>query len=198
MKQAIEQTWATIQEACDQQEQLEIRTDIDAKAAYSKYFSQNYRMIQANFMSKDTDSLDVHKQAAIVAISMLEAQVIKQNSDCSEGQIPIGQYVVALNVALSLLQHDINARLEDSEYSDKHPTISMPIVFACDTPYFEIMCRMLYHEDPARSKDTGWGGLRYNVLEWADRFYLLEYITILTSGINPSEYKKLHAKSPNA
>ncbi len=198
MKQAIEQTWAKIEEECDRWPSLEIRTDIDAENAYADYFTKNYQIIQNNFMSSDTDSLDIHKQAAILVISVLEAQVIKQDSDCNEDQIPIGPYVVALNVALSLLEHDIKDRLIETKYGDKQPSISMPIAFACDTPYFEIMCRMLYHEDPTQNKDTDWKLLRYNILEWADRFYLLEYITVLASGINPSEYKKIRAKTSNA
>lgn len=194
MKQAIERTWNKLKEECNKWDSLQIKSDDDSFKVYSSCFEKQYKMIKDNFMSEDTKVLDAHKQAALVVGCVLETQIIEQSSTDAEDQIPIGPYVVALNVALSLLEDDIKSRLCVDSYSDKQISINMPIPFACNTPYFEIMCRLLYHEDTAQNKNTPWKDLRYNVLEWADRFYLLEYITILTAGINPSVYRDIRTR----
>lgn len=193
MKPAIEKTWSALEHECERwRNQIQFRSD--RKDAYRKRYESNYTLIQDHFMSDDTKYLDIHKQIAILVISALEACVIEPSQPCDDDSIAIGSYVVALNVALSYLTDYINKKISKGPYSGKTVSIAKPVAFACDTPYFEIMCRMLYYEDPNQKK----GGIPhyppgYNILEWADRFYLLEYITILLADINPLVYRTLEA-----
>lgn len=192
MKTGIDASWITLQKACEGEPLLRFRED--RYEQYAKAFEDHYKNIKENFMSEDTESLDIHKQAAIIMISALEAQVFEQTPP-GPGKIPVGPYMAALNVALSYLEDHIK-RVMKCVDSDKEAELLFPIAFACDTHYFEIMRRMLLYEDPNPGPGNPGYALGYNILEWADRFYLLEYITVLASGINPSVYKSAAQSLP--
>lgn len=148
---------------------------------FIKRFESNYDTIRKQFMTKDTKALDCHKQAAVFIASALEAEVLVQTSP--EDKIALGPYMVLLNVSFSYLANHIDNRIKTIGKSISK--LSLPYALACDTPYFEILCRILYYEDcniKARKLEYCKG---YNILDWADRFFLLEYITLLQNNIEP-------------
>ena len=101
-----------------------------------------------------------------------------------DDEIALAPYAVALNVGLSFLLDRLNEKLTAAGAKEIEE-FQLPFPIACDTPYFESLCRMLYYED----NNEGKSGISYemslNMVEWADRFFLLEYILLQKNKINP-------------
>lgn len=135
----------------------------------------------ARFMQTDTGAMDAHKQAAILTISCLEANVIEHRLDDSE-KISIVPQSTALNVTLSYMKRCMNDTLKEKGIAKRIDKYYLPVAIACDTPYQEIMCRLLYHEQTEKD-------MTLNVLELSDRYFLLEYINLLQRGIEPHTLK---------
>ena len=155
----------------------------EREADFEKIFANYYKTIKKQFMTPETKALDTHKQAAIMLISAWEAKVITQ-ARCEEGQIPLGYQAVALDVAISYLEQSINKKLADIRV--RPIELKLPTALACDTSYFNILRRLLYYELSVEKKQGGKEyKMYYNIMEWADRFFLLEYITLLENGIDP-------------
>ena len=135
----------------------------------------------------DTSELDAHKQAAIVMISCLESNAVVLTEKTSEGNINIAPQIIAVNIGLSYMNNALN-HLLGKMGKEKVNGYMLPIPLACNTPYYEIMCRILYYEQ-TRSD------MSYNVLEIADRLFLLEYINLLIHDIDPLEVKEFIQKN---
>lgn len=149
---------------------------------FIRLFDEHYRRVKEHYMTDTTLNLDAHKQAAILLVSAIESCAITQTCD-DKSALALGPYAIALDVALSFLADGISEKVKPFGVSiDK---ICMPIAFACRTNYFDVMRRLLYYENPGESHDKNLYDLKLNVLEWADRFFLLENITLLYSGIDP-------------
>lgn len=143
-------------------------------------FCDYYKDMMEDFMTGDTKSLDAHKQAAILVKAAIDSGVLKQDS--GENEVALGPYAVILNVAFSYLLQCIDERAKKIGVSVSR--MELPIALACETPYFEILCRILYYED-TRKGASGEKVMPINLLDWADRFYLLEYITLLQNKLDP-------------
>lgn len=152
----------------------------EKKDDYAQIFNKHYDTTRDAFMN--TPELDGHKQTAIVIISCLECNAMVLTEDPSEGNINILPQIIAVNIGLSYMNNALNNLLSkmNKKKSEKY---LLPVPFACNTPYYEIMCRLLYYEQ-TRSD------MSYNVLELADRLFLLEYINLLQCGIDPLEVRK--------
>lgn len=157
----------------------------ERKKDFSKLFSRYYNVIKNQFMTPETEGLDVHKQSAIMVISALEANIIEQTQE--EGKVALGAQAVILDVAFSYLEQSINNKLK--EIGAHTVKLKLPVALACDTSYFNILRRILYYEDNRVEIDDDFYKMSYNVIEWSDRFFLLEYITLLSNGIDPQLVK---------
>ena len=153
----------------------------DRYEEFERLFMEQYRDVKDRFMVDNTVALDSHKQAAILTICCLEANVIEHISD-DPNQISIVPQMIAINVALSYMKNCINEVLKDKGINKKIDIYYLPVALACETPYQEIMCRMLYYEQNESD-------MSFNVLELADRYFLLEYINLLQRGIEPNLLK---------
>lgn len=120
-------------------------------------FQEKYNDVMARFMQTDTGALDAHKQAAILTISCLEANVIEHRLDDSK-KISIVPQSTALNVALSYMKRCMNDTLKEKGIAKRIDKYYLPVAIACDTPYQEIMFRLLYHEQTEKD-------MTLNVLE---------------------------------
>lgn len=154
----------------------------DAFDVFKKLYEKYYYDVMNRFMKEDTYALDSHKQAAILTICCLEANVIEHNITDDKEQISIVPQMIAVNVALSYMKNCLNETLKEKGIDKKIDRYYLPIAFACDTPYQEVICRILYHEQ--HEKD-----MSFNVLELSDRYFLVEYITLLQRGIEPKLLK---------
>ncbi len=82
------------------------------------------------------------------------------------------------------MQSYLSERLRKKKISTQVEQYYFPVAFACNTPYGNIMCRILYYEQHKEH------GMDFNVLELADRLFLLEYINLLQYGIEPTLLKE--------
>ncbi len=142
---------------------------------FVRLYEKKYDELISKFM-KNTKVLDSHKQAALITITCLESEIIKYRLENNE-QFSILPQIIAINIGLSYMMELLNVQLKKKLYNpiDKY---EMPVAIACETPYIEIMSRLLY-----QAETYSWSG--YNVLDLADRYFLLEYITLLQNGIEP-------------
>lgn len=181
MRNTIEFVWKAIKSECEkfQNEDPTIKFNDQKHDAFKNLFTDYYDNIMDRFM-RDTTELDSHKQAAIITISCLESNIVEHKVESD--QISIVPQLIAINVGLSYMNDRLNEVL-----SKKHirqiDQYDLPIAIACDTPYIEIMSRMLYYEQHEED-------ISFNILELADRYFLLEYINLIQQGIEPDLLKQ--------
>lgn len=187
MTATIKAAWNAIESECRrfQEKDCAIKFNEEGYHDFEELFNRHYNDIMTRFM-RETTELDSHKQAAIITISCLEAKVIKlevksdkpsEGSHLQENEIFIAPQLIAVNVGLSYMNDRLNEILE-KKHLEPVDHYFLPIAFACDTPYIEIICRLLYYE---QHEDD----MSFNVLELADKYFLLEYISLIQNGIEP-------------
>lgn len=188
MKTVIRKAWNALKYTCEQIEKnacVSFRDENYPK--FEEYFEKYYKLLLSEFMTTETTELDEHKQAAVIVISAIQSNAIQQTTE--DGKIGLAQYAVALNVGLSFLLDRINERISDKKVDvgngRRIEEFNLPYPLACDTPYFESLCRMLYFENGGAEKEGINYQMSYNIVEWADRFFLLEFILLLQNKINP-------------
>ena len=183
MKPLIEKVWDSLNSICNQ---LKGKTSIlfreEAYSEFEKHFIYCYDTFLHDFMTEETEELDEHKQAAVIVISAIKSNAIQQSVESNE--IALAPYAIALNVGLSFLLDRINERLL-AVGKEKIEVFQLPCPIACNTPYFESLCRVLYYENSNEGKSGISYSMSLNMVELADRFFLLEYILLLNNGINP-------------
>lgn len=155
----------------------------DKKQVFFNCFNKQEQICR-QFMKESTKELDSHKLAAILTISLLESNVW-EHIESNDGEISIVPEYVAVTVALGYMQNILNDYLEKLDVSTRIDNYIFPIPLVCDTPYIEIICRTLYYENNPKFKN--W---QLNIMELSEKYYLLEYITLLHYGIDPLELKE--------
>lgn len=188
MKAVIDKVWDALRRTCEQtDEKSGITFCAEKYEQFEDNFKRYYEMFRNDFMTAKTTELDEHKQAAIIIVSAIEANAIRQ--EAKEGMIALAPYAVPLNVSLYFLLDRINEKLK--RVGEKEITeFFLPFPLACDTPYFESLCRILYLENGG-AKETGITyPMSFSVVEWADRFFLLEYILLQQNSINPFQLRE--------
>ena len=155
----------------------------DRKTVFFECFNKQEQICR-RFMKESTKELDSHKLAAILTISLLESDVW-EHIESNDGEISIVPEYVAVTVALGYMQNILNDYLEKLNVSTRIENYIFPIALVCDTPYIEIICRTLYYEN--NPKYENW---QLNIMELSEKYYLLEYITLLHYGIDPLELKE--------
>lgn len=153
----------------------------EKKEDFEKAFQKRYEDVMLRFMQEGTGALDSHKQAAIITIVCLETNIIEHKLSDIETLSIIPQ-VIAVNAGLSYMRECMNDTLKEKGINKRIDKYYFPVAIACDTPYQEIICRLLYHEQTEPD-------MSFNVLELSDRYFLLEYINLLQRGIEPHTLK---------
>ncbi len=161
----------------------------EKKEEFDQEFKRQYQETMSRFMTDSTKELDSHKQAALIIICCLKIGVIEYSEDAGEDNkecqtIPLVSQIIAVNTGLSFMQSYLSERLRKKKISTQVEQYYFPVAFACNTPYGNIMCRILYYEQHKEH------GMDFNVLELADRLFLLEYINLLQYGIEPTLLKE--------
>lgn len=155
----------------------------DKESKLKELFISKYEYVMEKFMDAETKSLDAHKQASILTISCLESEIIMPKDDkLGEDEINIFPEVLSVNLGLSYMLASLNRNLQDHRMKQKVKKYLFPIAFSCDTPYMEIICRILYYDKEEK--------MPYSVLDLSERYFLIEYITLLQSGIEPLKLKE--------
>ena len=79
---------------------------------------------------------------------------------------------------MSYMNDRLNELLKKKRIERRIPQYSLPLAISCETPYMEIICRLLYYNKNEED-------MCFNVLELSDRYFLLEYINLIQNGIEP-------------
>lgn len=175
--------WLEIENACKQyhEQYPSLKFNGDKYDDFRNLFQTKYDDIMGRFMKESTKELDPHKQAALLTICCLETNVIEHEVDESK-EMSILPQLIAIEVGLDYMKKCLNTRLWQNGILIKIEDYYFPVAIACETPYIEIMCRILYYEQTEPD-------MSLSVLEWADRYFLLEYITLLQRRIEPALLK---------
>lgn len=183
MTPVIDKAWAALKANCNQLgEEVGVSFNQEAYKDFKEQFNYYYGTFLSEFMTKETTELDEHKQTAVIVISAIKSNAIRQS--VRDNEIALAPYSVALNVGLSFLLDRLNEKLIAAGVKEINE-FQLPFPIACDTPYFESLCRMLYYEDSNEGKSGVNYPMSLNMIEWADRFFLLEYILLQKNEINP-------------
>lgn len=188
LKAVIGKVWDALRQTCEQTgEKSGVTFREEQYSQFEENFERYYNLFRDDFMTEKTTELDEHKQAAVIIVSAIEAGVIHQ--EVREGMIALAPYAVPLNVSLYFLLDRINEKLKKA--GEKEITeLFLPFPLACDTPYFESLCRILYLENGGAKKEGIAYPMSFSLVEWADRFFLLEYILLQQNSINPSQLRE--------
>ena len=187
----LDALWNQLKDTCGKLNELhanklKLYFNEDRKKQFEYEFNKAYEIIKSQYMSQDTTDLDRHKQAAIFILSILKSGVLSQESE--DGFISLGLYAALLDVVLSYLYEELCKELRRVGIK-RPPSFELPIALTCPTSYFVVLCRLLYYEDPSRTFPIEYP-MSYNILDWSDRFFLLEYICILKNGHDPIALKE--------
>lgn len=143
---------------------------------FKKSFEDLYNNIKDKYMKHNVKTLDRHKVAAVMIVSSLQSNAVSYTKKIGSRHF-FGEEMFSTEVALNWMLDALNERL--TELGQKRIEVyHMPKAFACDTPYFDIFCRNLYYAEQH---------YKLNPLDIAEKLYLLEYITLLQNGIDPSK-----------
>lgn len=188
MKAVIDKAWDALRRTCEQiDEKSGVMFCAEKYEQFVDNFERYYKLLRNDFMTEKTTELDEHKQAAVIIVSAIEANAIHQ--EAREGMIALAPYAVPLNVSLYFMLDRINEKLKkagEREISE----LFLPFPLACDTPYFESLCRILYLENGGAKEEGITYPMSFSLVEWADRFFLLEYILLQQNSINPSQLRE--------
>ncbi len=180
----IDQAWAFIIEAYEKYKNnySTLIFHDDKKEQFNQSFQEGYKEVMDRYMMEETSILDSHKQAALLVICFLKQNIIEHTLDSGD-KISIVPQMIAVSLGLAYMLECLNIRLKEHGINKKIERYYMPVATACDTPYPEILCRILYQEQHQM-------GMSFNVLELSDKFFLLEYINLLQYGIEPHLLKE--------
>lgn len=181
MKEIIDKAWSAIESEYRRfkEKSSDIVFNDEKYTIFKKTFEEQYNQVMDTFMDKTyTKELDAHKQAAIITISCLKGDIITHK--VQDNKISIVPQLIAINVGLSYMNDRLNELLEKKHIKERIDKYILPVAIACNTPYIEIMSRILYYEQQDEYN------IKFNILELSDRYFLLEYINLIEYGIEPS------------
>lgn len=189
MRQTIEKIWTllnvTVDKLNEQVPDVELRQDSYRK--FNDIFRQTYKEIKEHYMDNNVENLDRHKVAGIIIVSILKSDAITYKGTIEKDKEFFGQYLIAASVGITFMQNQLNTLLLEK---NKQPIkkIWFPEPISCNTPYFDILCRNLYFSN----NNSNWG---INPLEIAEKLFILEYITLEKSGVDPSIFKSISSSN---
>lgn len=180
MREIIIAAWSVLDTAVTQAKLQDENIDInnDAKEKFAKLFKEKYEFIKETFMKKSVKSLDRHKVASIIMSTAIEADVIIYKGEVPKDNTFIGKYLIPTSAGLSFMQKRLNELL-DEKGQKQIEQFHFPTAFSCKTPYLLIFARNLYFTNEL----TDW---KLNLLDMSDKLFLLEYITLIKNGIDPT------------
>ena len=185
MKPLIETVWDLAKSIMKPLEsESGVTFDLSRHDAFQEEFESSYKFIKNNYMQEEVSQLDRHKVAAIIVISFIESQAIRPKKTMKEGEtlVFMGDYYISLQLGLAYMLNRLNDKLKEKNSVTVEKYV-MPEAMSCGTNYIDIMARNLYFANNNRN----W---RLNPLDLADRFFLLEYITLIENKIDISLLKE--------
>ena len=179
MTKTVNAFWDALQVYCDDLKKKGIPIVLHAslKDSYIKNCGNAYDNYKGRYMKSGVENLDRHKNAAILVLEGEALDLITADEKSSE-EIFIGQEKILLITAFRYLIREFNNVVERAGDDKKKVTkFEFPDAFSCNTDYLDVLCRMLYREKKevfSKNPDT----LLTAEMSWAERLFLLEYISI--------------------
>lgn len=178
MTKTKEQIWGMFDEVCKDMKKEDDRIEFhpEQRQVFFDGFQNLYEYILNNCMAinQGITTLDRHKVTAIITICGIESNFVSMDKVPS-GETFLGKEIISLSVALSFMQSTLNAQLKKVGVDKEIEEYRFPKAWTCNTDYFDIMVRNLYYSQKY------W---KMNPLELAEKFFLIEYITLKENGIN--------------
>lgn len=160
-------------------------SDIVLNYAAEQYFSNSfdilYKYTKKEYMRDSVVYLDRHKVAAIVIIAFARANVLGYGKHL-DGSMFWGNYKLAISVGLSYMLDMFNNELRENGNNITIKKYIMPEVLMDNIPYIDVLARNIYITELEGKSEV-------NVLNLAEKLYLLEYITMEKYGISPIDLK---------
>lgn len=174
MKKSIDSYWKLVSAYCDvlKKSGCDVTFDTTKCELYKKTVEHHYKEYKEKYMDvAAVEHLDRHKIAAVFVASGLECDIIKQSDSVKEGSIYIGAQKILLLAAFDYLLAKMNEILKkNNSFLKPMETMHFPNPWSCETNYVDVFSRSLYYE----KRESG----KVNIMELAEKFFLLEYISI--------------------
>lgn len=164
------------------QKEVKINTSKEVRKNFEKTFSSIYNEISLGYMKNEKEALDRHKVAAIIMISIIRNPIIQSKDETKCKGTFLGNYSFATDCGFSYMLTELNNKLR-SNGEKSVVNFYFPEAQACSTDYYNIFYRNLYFAN----NNEKWG---LNPLDIAERLFLLEYITLEKSEIDPNILKQ--------
>lgn len=181
LKSATHEVWEALEKTChrysEKDNKIKFQSNFDQ---FHSKFALTYNKIKTEYMRTDVLELDRHKIIAAMLTTCLENSVITYSGN-NPRLVSLAEYMIPVEVGLNWMLSGLNRELKNKQKNFSISRYVMPNAFACPTPYFEVFCRNLYY---AKEKGPG-----LNPLDIAEKLFLLEYITLLSNGIDPKVLK---------
>ena len=188
MKKTVESYFNVVGKYCEtlNSSGLNINFYYEKKDAYIESVIDRYKAYKKDYLQEDVEYLDRHKMAAILVVCGIEHQIVDSGEtgrEIDKGKIDICCQKILLMAAFDYLLEIMNLKIENADTNlNKINKISFPKAFTCQTKFIDILSRTLFY---AEKKYV------LNEMELAEKFFLLEYISILKDY--PSESEKYFA-----
>lgn len=184
MNKTIRSYFNVVQQYCDvlNSSGLNINFHSEKIDEYAENVIKKYNDYKEKYLNKDVEYLDRHKMAAILVVCGIECKIVdsgKTANEIEEGKIDICIQKILLLAAFDYLLEIMNIKIENKGDGSvkKISKISLPKAFTCPTPFINILSRTLYFAEKHYV---------LNEMELAEKFFLLECISILNDYPNES------------
>lgn len=177
------QVWEMFVSVAEQmiQDDSDIVLNYAAEQHFGDSFDALYGYIKEGYMKDSVVYLDRHKVAAIIIIAFVRANALGYGKRL-ENSTFWGNYKLAISVGLSYMLVMFNNELREHGYETTIAKYVMPEVLMDDIPYIDVLARNIYISEVKKKSD-------FNVIDLAEKLFLLEYITMTRYDISPSDLK---------
>lgn len=150
---------------------------------YVKAVEEKYYRYKNQYLKNDVEYLDRHKMAAILVVCGIECKIVdsgEMSKKIEDDKIDICTQKILLLAAFDYLLEIMNLKIDDKKDDSikKISEFDFPKAFTCPTTFVDIMSRTLYYAEKE---------YKLNEMELAEKFFLLEYISILKKFPNESD-----------
>lgn len=168
----------------------------EASEKFKSTFKDLYDYTKDNYMNEKVENLDLHKIAAITAISISIIQPLELNEDLQKDDVFVLNDILAISTALSSLQYFLNTGLDHLNKTNgldnkKIEKMCLMETINCKDDFSFILSRNLFFHRKGRSFSEAESYLKDSILDLAAVFYLLEYVTLNENQIDVKNFKEL-------
>lgn len=190
MTQYIDAIWKVFTELAKPYTSMaDIKEKNNAYDEFKSTFNELYEYAKNNYMNAKVENLDLHKTAAITAVSICIVQPLECDKKLGEKFFVLNE-ILAISTALSSLQYFLNERLDKFE-NKRIEKISLMETINCKDDFSFILSRNLFFHRKDRTLSEAEPFLKDSILDLAAVFYMLEYITLKENEIDLEKFKTI-------